>query len=52
MSDALLLIKAWLFSVLVMKSVPGDEVELSADYIKYEPRRWRTLPANLYNIGL
>lgn len=33
-SVALLLFEVWPFSVFVMKSVPGDEVELSADYIK------------------
>lgn len=31
--------------------VPGEEVVTSFDYIKYDPRRWRMFPANLYTIG-
>lgn len=34
-----------------MISVPGEDVDWSEFYIRYDPKRCNILPANLYSIG-
>lgn len=45
------LLDVWMDGALDMNRVPGEDVDQSPDYMRYEPRRCNIFPANLQTIG-